>query len=264
MERVDPSKDSVYNKNEKSETDKGAKKPKKKEYEININFWFVNKIKRLPGLEFVDKHKHMVKLSKANSRRIEFDISHNEDYSLNIADIVLSHHGGINAVMSKNSKTEIQDIVRMIDLENSTNAWRMKGKQRQGLKAIVDFIVNPGNHFWDKAKNGDINLVDKLWKYLSDNDDAAEIKSLASKVCRYFNEKLSNEENGSYYAYDSVVLDILPFYLSKNKISLLKKKHTYLQFREKLDDLCSVACNNALTRLELDHLLWYSYRKQKI
>ncbi len=238
------------------------------------NTWFKQYIRGLEGLEFKDEGRCIVGLSKHNSEIIEKAIGEDESYNALFTKKMHDYYdlkNGRCPQIGVEAKEPIQDLIRMIDLENSTNQWRYKEK-RVYLKRMVEFIVDPKNEFWDDLKEGKADLPDRLREYAfgSQSIDASEGKdgrggprSLASKVCRYFSEYFDGNDN--YYINDSVVRHVLPYYLNCYGIPLekntkthfkelsYKKLHAYLEaLRGKTDP--------KLKRRELDHILWYSYR----
>ena len=62
-----------------------------------------------------------------------------------------------------NAEGPVLDMIIMIDYENSANIWRFKTKKHY-IHSMVQFIINDKNHFWDRLKNGDVELVDELVK----------------------------------------------------------------------------------------------------
>lgn len=109
---------------------------------VNGNSWFntirkkdLNPISNTQGIAF--------ELNKHNSKIIKNLISKSDDYNPKMSlDIIVFESFGGNKSFKNNARNKsiVQLLVRCIDLVNSTNAWRMKGKQRQGLENIVDYI----------------------------------------------------------------------------------------------------------------------------
>lgn len=247
------------------------------------NTWFSNVISKLQNL---DLDNGVVKLTKNNSGIIEQHIKNNPSYNLDLTKKIYEYWSG----SGRNPKIRkaVMDLVRVIDIENSTNVWRYdKSKPQPGnlnsftdvqLTKMVDFIVDPGRNFWDRLKNTDVTLVNDLqnsanWKGKNGNGP----KSLASKICKYFSELYCGIDG--YYINDSVVRHVLPYYVyyyenrGSNRLKFTKKlgKTTktayddiaYSDLYKLLDDLrheINRVDNQNLTRNELDHLLWYCYR----
>ena len=258
--------------------------------------WFDNYISKL-GLD-IDEN-NLVKINKHNSEIIEKDILHNEDYSINFHQIVFEYFSMKNdgKGFPEKDKNAVLALARMIDLENSTNLWRMKKKNRQALKNIVNYIVS-SNEFWVEIRNPktQIELVDKLNKVAISKgySEGTNAKSFASKMCKFIDELLNlNVKNyqNAYFINDNVVRTILIYYLTRYDSELKdfeayrdlidkKCKHqsyknksvsynlnslTYSELYYCLTKLKEVTDpNNELTRSEFDHILWYCYRSENI
>lgn len=229
------------------------------------NNWFSLHFKKL-GL-YIDKD-YVVKLSKSNSRIIENDISTNESYNAEFAIKIYKYYQLLNngnfPKTGRDAKTPITDVIRMIDLENSTNIWRYKDKRPQLLN-MVDFIIEDKNCFWERLEKGDITLVDELRK--SSKAETEGPKSLASKICKYFSEMFFNKDN--YYINDYVVRHVLPFYMDYYGIEKKKNTKTYfdnLSYKELykyIDELRKKVCGS-LSKSEVDHIMWYCYRFESV
>lgn len=243
------------------------KGPKKK-----ANWWFSKRIENL-GLNITS---NVVEISKSNSCIIEADINKNPDFNSHFTKKICQYHlarlQGNQSDLQKD-KEAIHDIVRMIDIENSTNAWRYKTNQ---LDKMVDYMVDPRNGFWDALKKGNIDLVEKLRKSSGATAQTDGPKSLASKICKYCSEIFYSLDH--YYINDKVIRHVLPYYFYyyanqksvKFNLNFSIDKMTEAQFNNAsyedlfkwLDELKSKTCP-CLTKNELDHILWYCYRYQK-
>lgn len=231
---------------------KGGKKP---------NTWFEKNIKPL-GLSI--DHDFVVKLTKQNSDIINQSIRKNESYNADFTKKIYNYYkmknGGRFPRVGYGAKKAVTDLVRMIDLENSTNIWRYKNK-RPLLKNMVNFIITEKNNFWSRLKKGKVELVDDLRK--SSGAETNGPKSLASKICKYFSEIFKFGDN--YYINDYVVRHVLPYYL--NYYGLLEGKKTFSHFEnleyKELHTLMEKIRNkigNCLKRDQIDHIMWYCYR----
>ncbi len=266
---------------------KRKKNDKTKKTDKIPNKWFPELIHGLEDILCKDKdpenrkHKkdenYVVCPNKRNAEIIEKKIEDDESYNAHFTEKMLEYYnlklkesGGCPRT-GEEAKGPIQDIIRMIDLENSTNQWRYKEKRRY-LKKMVKYIVTSKYKFWNRLKDGDKKLPDDLRAYAfgKQSEDTSEGKdgqggprSLASKVCRYFSEYFLKKDN--YYINDSVVRHVLPYYqdsyetASRIKTKTASGKLTYEELHRYLDELREKACPD-LKRRELDHILWYCYR----
>lgn len=230
------------------------------------NKWFNTVIKGIHGLTFVDvpntnAKNYMVSLTINNSNIIEKHINSNFDYNANFSKKIFDYYGG-KSIIGTSDKIIIQHIIRMIDIENSTNKWRMKKKNKQALLNMVDYICNPKGGFWKRVSSGDINLVDDLANAAKSYNSSAGVHavSLASKICRFFNNICYGRDD--YYAYDSVVIHVISFYFSAYNLNSISKLSDYKVLHNSLDTIKNQVCPT-LSRLQIDHLLWYCYRFEK-
>lgn len=247
------------------------------------NTWFWIIIKGIAGLSW---HGDLLLINKSNSNLIQRHLKTNPDYNLRLDEIVFNHLSA-SPTFSKNNRDTIITLLRMVDLINSTNLWRMKGQWRQALLNIADYIVTPSNDFWTKLSEGPKKnaLVDDLTTAALGKkgiNEGVEASSFASKVCRHF-DWLFNKSDDRYYLNDSVVRQVLPYYLNYYGVKIDINKFRYKwkgQYYYHLDysrgfrygDLynCLEALkkasdpSNALTKTEFDQLMWYCYRYENI
>lgn len=234
------------------------------------NTWWSNIVKN-KGLDFCGgTNGYLVAINKHNAEIIENGIKEDESYNDNFLKKIYEYYRYLNnGVVPKTGKEAykvIFDLIRMIDLENSTNQWRYK-KNRDNLKRMVDYIIKEDGDFWERLKKGDSKLVNDLRLYAVEGKaDINGPKSLASKVCKYFNE-LFFEGHNDYYINDSVVRHALPYYLEYYGINKKQNSKTYFEnleyedLHEYMDELLrKVSLNGDIKRSELDHILWYCYR----
>ena len=231
---------------------KGGKKP---------NTWFETNIRPL-GVTI--KNDFLVELTVQNSKIINQSIKENESYNANFTLKIYEYYklknNGVFPQVGEAAKEPVTDLIKMIDLENSTNIWRYKNK-RPFLKNMVSYIINEDNKFWTRLKDGDDNLVDDLRKSSGAETDGP--KSLASKICKYFSEIFQYGDN--YYINDYVVRHVLPYYLNYYGLLEGKKSRTrfdgieYKELHTLLDRIRN-KLGNVLRRDQIDHIMWYCYR----
>ena len=243
-----------------------------------LNPWFNNYIKSLKNLSI---NNNVVEINKNNSDIIENDLSSNEDYKLNLLKIVFHYYGGKQS-FNKYDLESVTALLRIIDLENSTNLWRMKHEKRQTLKNIASYIVDKSTGFWNRlGDSNELNLVDDLIKVgiKGKGNPGVTAKSFASKVCKYIDELYGGN---CYFINDDVVRRVLPYYLCKYNVQIDIEKRkgkkkangnykydfdnmSYVELFKCLEALKNKADpTNTLSKTEFDHILWYSYRFEKI
>ncbi len=247
---------------------------KRKDTDVLENPWFDDFIfKNDIGLSF--KKSYVVEITKKNSDIIEKHIKENESYNANFTKKIYEYHILKNnnsfPLVGEEAKGPLTDLIRMIDLENSTNIWRYKSK-RHYIKNMVKYISDNANDFWDKLNNGNKQLVDLLKKASGCKENSNGPKSLASKICKYFCELFFEDKSkqDNYFINDSVVRHVLPYYLNFYGIPLQKGKTNFdnLSYVDIYDYLSSIRDKinkdkkkkDQLTRSEVDHIMWYCYR----
>lgn len=230
------------------------------------NMWFSNVIK---NLNLTIKDDFVVEITNQNSAIIEQHINDNASYNANFTGKIYEYHknknGGVFPTSGLNAEEALTDVVRMIDLENSTNIWRYKSK-RPYIKNMVNFMINPESNFWDDLKNGRVDLIDRLLEQSGAKDNSGP-KSLASKICKYLCEIMYGLDN--YYINDGVVRRVLPYYLNYYGIEMPtrnKTKFDSMSYQDLFNCLEKVkeASKSNLKRTEIDHIMWYCYRYEDI
>ena len=230
------------------------------------NPWFNKHIKNLSlNQKPIDiDANYVVKINNHNSNIIENDINQNGSYNSFFTNKIYMYYLSINhEKFPKDDKTAITDLIRMIDLENSTNIWRYKTK-RPYITNMVDYIIGKNNNFWDRLEKGEPKLVDDLKSASKATTEGP--KSLASKICKYFSELFYKKDN--YYINDTVVRHVLPYYLNYYGFDLSKKTKSYFEHLSYVDlysymKKIKEKVNNSLTKSNIDHIMWYCYRFEK-
>ena len=247
-------------------TNQSKKNPKR-----NWNDWYDITISAL-NLQRDPQNPDVILLNAYNSSIVEKHIVSNQSYNAEFYRKIYEYyfHYKKCPLTGSAAKDAILDIIRMIDLENSTNVWRYV-ENRIYIIRMVDYIVDSSTNFWNDLKNCDQNLVAKLLNFANGNkgDDEGP-KSLASKVCRYLSELEYNNKD-SYYINDSVVRHVLPYYLSFfgiNPKPCHKSKQDFDNltyddvacYLDKIKFILKTQHSINLTKTELDHIMWYCYR----
>lgn len=214
----------------------------------------------------MDRGNNLVKLTKSNSAIIEGLIGHDYGYipfaKMIYKQLCQSHNG-----VFPNDEYAWTALVRIIDLDNSTQVWRF---HRQEFPKIIAYILEPSHNFISRLQRGDIALVDELKECIQLTD----IKSLPSKICKYTSEYMGFGDK--YFINDYYIRSMLPFYLDYYQVDWKnicdKKALTQRTRREflsysvlfKLLDALLNKVNELeqepLTRNELDHIIWYCYK----
>ena len=225
------------------------------------NTWFETNIRPL-GVTI--KNDFLVELTTCNSNIVNKSIRENESYNANFTLKIYEYYkmknNGVFPQTGESAKEPVTDLIKMIDLENSTNIWRYKNK-RSFLKNMVNYIIDESNHFWTRLQTGDKDLVDDLRKSSGAETDGP--KSLASKICKYFSEIFQYGDN--YYINDHVIRRVLPYYLNYYELSEEKMSRTrfdsieYKKLHSLLDKIRS-KLKDKLKRDQIDHIMWYCYR----
>lgn len=235
---------------------------------IGNNDWFNKRIKTIPGIQL--GQDIIVEINANNSKCIEDAIKEDDSYNLTFYDKIFNFYGGETG-FPKDNREAVLAVIRMIDMENSTNMWRMKGNYRNTINNMVEYTCEEKNNFWEDLKNGCVELVDKLTK-AGKGEDGVDGKSLSSKVCKYFNFLYGGN---AYYINDEVVRRVLPYYMKYYDVKLcggiLPKSHkgkykidkmSYENLYKCLDALKKKADpGGVLSKTEFDHIMWYSYKK---
>lgn len=222
------------------------------------------------GLDY-DCAKNIVLLTKKNSAIIESIIATDDSY-YPFARELFKRFG--KKAVKHNKNRALFAVIREIDRDNNTNVWRYKQSQAC-LYKLIDFILDPANDFWNRLKKGDKSLPDELVKTCG-----TEVRSLASKICKYLAEYLAPQSD-AYYINDKFVRQVLPYYLDYYGVkhciksgSSLEGKNKYGEYSfsyanlfdllEKLNKSRSEKHKDGeMTKSELDHILWYCYKSFK-
>ena len=202
---------------------------------------------------------NIVELTKENSILIENEIKNDYDY-IPFAKIVYNSLGKENII--NKDKFSLIALIREIDRDNSTNVWRYRKKDRpieeNGIIRITDYII-ANNTFFERLEKGDIYLIDEIIDYCG-----KEVTSLSSKICKYLSEYLYEKDN--YYINDKYIRCALPFYLDKYNLTFYGKKTdlyyanmSYVSLFNYLESIKN-KLNNGLSRSNIDHIIWYSYK----
>ncbi len=203
----------------------------------------------------LDKDEYlMVRLSKENSNIVEACISVDVSYKPIGKEAFLKRQKNNDF-----SQEAYYEIINRIATENSTRT------SVDTMTLLASFLADTQNNFLSRLAEGKPELVDDLLDNLVKNGSRRD-KSLVSKVCRYLNEWIYGTD--SYTINDSVVRAILPYYLAYYKIekSLWWNKNLedmkYVEFFNLFNQLKDKL--EGLNRHQLDHLIWYAYKSDKI
>ena len=224
------------------------------------------------SLDVVNKNnnslKYVISLTKNNANNINKLIKNDPTYKIGLAEATYKNFN-VDRRMLETNKDVLYIILREIDIDNSTQMFRFD--KSLPFDEMINYIQNPNNHFFDKL------LDPQRYEYLPD-DLASSIvssdktRSLPSKICKYLLEFLSGN-NDKYFISDKVVRKMLIVYLDaygiKHKLRGLNsaEKLTYKQYFDYLKAL-QIKINqnlifgnpNYLTKHDIDHIIWYSYK----
>lgn len=214
----------------------------------------------------MDSMNNLVKLTKSNSRIIENLIRNDYGY-IPFANMIYNQLCSENSGSFPNTTYAWTALVRIIDLDNSTQVWRF---HRPVFHKIIDYIVDPSNNFIYRLSQGDVLLVDEIKKSMQ----SVDIKSLPSKICKYTSEYMNFGDN--YFINDYYVRSMLPFYLDYYRVDwssictrncLATKTDREALPYQVLYSLLNVLLEKVneneqekLTKNELDHIIWYCYK----
>ena len=159
-------------------------------------------------------------------------------------------------------------IVNQIARENSTRTSKVN------CRLFAKYMIE--HDFFEKVKEGKIEIVEEMLKGIKEYDSKARRdKSLASKVCKYFNTFLF--ERNDFSINDSFVRSLLPYYLkqyevdeslwktNKGKIKNLErvKYDTFISLISELEAKIKIKSPN-LNKNLIDHVMWYGYKSDSI
>lgn len=214
----------------------------------------------------IDRTNNLVKLTKSNSKIIEKLIIDDYGY-ISLANMIYKQLCIENNGSFPNTKSVWNALVRIIDLDNSTQVWRF---HRHDFHNIIDYIIEPSNKFIDRLSCGDVSLVDEI----KNSMQPVNIKSLPSKICKYTSEYMNFGDN--YFINDYYIRSMLPFYLDyyhvdwsnicdRNSLTMKTRREalSYQVLFKLLNALLKKINENGqetLTKSELDHIIWYCYK----
>ena len=220
-----------------------------------------------------DNPNYLVLLNSNNSGIVEPKIENDPNYITFTKYLVERFKSENGNSFPFNEEKKVLAVVRMIDVENSTNVWRFN---REGLNSMVKYIVDNHTTFLTNLLNTDDNIRCQLVEDLiaavnpaGQDTEKTEPRSLASKVCKYLAQYLSDPENDdNYYINDSFVRKTLPYYCAYYGVEIGERKDcatNYKHLFEVLDDIREKAASRhdlgeKLTRGHMDHIMWYCYK----
>ena len=171
--------------------------------------------------------------------------------------------GGTPSAFNFRNRSDVYEVVAQIDKDNGT--LDLSKHYGSAVNAFTDYIINPANNF-ETRLNGSVITIKQLVADLLNNFMSLPVhykaKSLASKVCKYFHEYRYN--NDLFFINDSVVRSILPYYCDKYGISHPSPSGIeHLSYEDLYDllDALYAHCPAGMTKSDMDHILWYCYRK---
>ena len=214
-----------------------------------------------------DEDFNIVKLTKNNVNIIEELV---QKENIQFAQMIYDYYK-LNNKSLENDKDALNAVIRMIDYENKTQAYRM---HRKVYEALVDAIWTNRESFWKKLKDGNKELPDIIINWIG--NDGTKIKSLSSKLCQHLNTCLSLDERytgineDAYYKNDRYIRHAVLFYLDYYKLpregfdkSKKLNNENYETLHNLLDKLKEKVKKEGLTRREIDHIIWYCYKSFK-
>lgn len=154
---------------------------------------------------------------------------------------------------------ELSTIIMYIATVNHTRS------PKESVDALAKYIYQNKEDFVKKLESGDISLIADLSAVKTKRHE----KSLISKICAYLCEYEFNEFH--FVIIDSIVCDVLPYYLSYYNIDInsFKKKGKkvenclYSEVYSMLSAL-SNALPEKLSLYEIDQTLWYFYSQDRV
>lgn len=198
---------------------------------------------------------YLITISVKNSEEVEKLIKADPKYHFSE-----SKENFLKLWEEKNHKLDLQDCYNVVKAIASENRTRTADK----YSLIFAQYMN-STDFFNRVIEGDIKLVDDMFKYVVDNKGRRD-KSLASKICKYLNEWICN--GNAYSINDHFVRDVLPYYLKKHGVDEKTWKGvnfesiSYVSFVGYISALEEkVGC---LNKNLIDHILWYGYRSDPI
>ncbi len=175
---------------------------------------------------------NIVLLNKHNADIVEYLIKNDPDY-IPFAKYIFEYFKNDKEIglegIKENQANSLLAIIREIDRDNSTNTWRYGNKQ--AIINVVEYIKKNSKDFFDHLESFDKNLPETIIEEAGrairkdDEEKRNEIRSLASKICKYLYEyfcegeaidagKKSRGHDGvGYYINDTYIRSALLFYL---------------------------------------------------
>lgn len=158
----------------------------------------------------------------------------------------------------QNSDRELVAMkVSLIDLTNSTNIGRHINKI--SLSELVELILSIRD-FDVRLAQGDPELVSQVARC----NGKVNFFSFASKYCTYHNVDVYEQDD--YSIFDSVVKDVLPYYipkLTKATVEEWRTTYNYTAFHNCIGKLLDQNdIHIPFRRRKFDHFLWYANRKK--
>ncbi len=212
---------------------------------------------KLKKLETDDNY--LVILNKSNSKVVEKLIKEDSKYKFN-----QTKQDSLTIWEQKNKSLDLNDcetIAKAIAKENSTRT------SNPNIRFFAEFMTDPNNRFFERLKDGEIELVDKMvyWVYVK-NGKKRRDRSLGSKICKYLNEWFY--KGTAYSISDSFVRKVLPYYLKKESIQInlgKKKNFDSINYSEFMHYICLLEEKiSSINKHEIDHILWYCYKNDPI
>lgn len=227
--------------------------------------------KRIPKLEKFDEliksnniqvsegEIPIVLLTKENADIIGGLIETDDNY-FPFSRIIFDYFGADN--VKKDTERALFAVIREIDKDNNTNAWRYE-KNRDSFYRLIDYVMDSETKFFEELEKGEKELPDKLVLRAG-----SAVTSLSSKVCKYLSEFMYGKDD--YYINDSYVRAMLLFYLdfygvehkelrSIDRVNGLSYVELY-EWLEKLHNARNDKYADTITKSQLDHIMWYCYK----
>lgn len=202
---------------------------------------------------------YMVKLSKSNAEKAHICVRNDTRYKVSPDK---EYYKNIGKKLADYTLEELNEIIRLIATSNSTRS------PRGSIDVLAEYIYQNIDSVLEKLDKGDIGLIEKLSKCRA---LPRKEKSLISKICAYLCEYECEKYN--FIINDSVVRGVLPYYLSyynidkgewakKGKVKKLDD-FSYSQMHSLISKIKD-AVSDELTLRDIDHILWYCYKDDRI
>ena len=208
-----------------------------------------NNISFLPGT-----NNHLLELNSNNARLILDLIDRDQSYSHKLTEKIYDYHSLLNGgSFPLNNKDAVEDVLIILDLENSTQKWRVK---KEVIFEMAEYISANSKDFRNYLQNGNIKVVDELANYVYGKLTRKEL-SICSKACRFFEKELYGKD--VFYAYDGVVIKNLPYYANQLGITIKGDYSCYSDFHADMENI-RTASGGKISRFELDQMIWYAHK----